>query len=210
MSPRRAAAAASLGYLIGTFPTADLVSRRASGGPVDLRSAGSGNPGAANAINVLGKRAGYTVMAVDIAKGAAASVVGALVAGPIGAHTAGTASVVGHCLPVWSRGKGGKGVAPSVGQCLATFPAYFPLDLGIAAITASNPRWRRRAFTATIASSVCWVLGGVVWWRRQWPNLWGPRPTAALPAASLATSAMIACKFIVARPPSAPALQAAA
>ena len=105
------------------------------------------------------------MIAVDIAKGAVASGVGALVAGPVGAHTAATASVVGHCLPVWNGGKGGKGVAPSVGQCLATFPAYFPIDLGIAAVTASNPRWKQRAFTATIVSSICWVLGGVLWWR---------------------------------------------
>ena len=201
MSFRRAATAASLGYLVGTFPTADLVSRRAAGGPVDLREAGSGNPGAANAINVLGKRAGYTVLAVDIAKGAVASGVGALVAGPVGAHTAATASVVGHCVPVWNGGRGGKGVAPSVGQCLATFPAYFPVDLGIAAVTASNPRWKQRAFAATIVSSVCWVLGGLVWWRKRLPNLWGPRPTAALPLASLASSAMIAFKFATARPP---------
>jgi glycerol-3-phosphate acyltransferase PlsY len=200
MSLRRAATAASLGYLVGTFPTADLVSRRAAGG-VDLRTHGSGNPGAANAINVLGKRAGYTIMAVDIAKGAIASGVGALVAGPWGAHVGATASVVGHCVPVWSGGKGGKGVAPSVGQCLATFPAYFPIDLGIAAATAASPRWKQRAFTATIVSSICWVLGGVLWWRRRWPNLWGPRPSAGLPAASLASSAMIAYKFATARPP---------
>ena len=79
--------------------------------------------------------------------------------------------------------------------------AYFPIDLGIAAITASNPRWKQRAFAATLVSSVCWVLGGVLWWRRQWPNLWGPRPTAALPAASLASSAIIAYKFASARVP---------
>ena len=193
--------AASLGYLVGTFPTADLVSRRAAGGPVDLRRAGSGNPGAANAIKVLGNKAGYTVLAVDIAKGAVASGLGALVAGPVGAHTAATGSVVGHCLPVWNGGKGGKGVAPSVGQCLATFPAYFPVDLTVAAITASNPRWKKRAFTATLVSSACWVLGGVLWWRRRWPNLWGPRPTGSLPVASLASSAMIAYKFMAARPP---------
>jgi glycerol-3-phosphate acyltransferase PlsY len=194
------ATAASLGYLVGTLPTADLVSRRAAGGPVDLRRTGSGNPGAVNAIKVLGKRAGYTVMAVDIAKGAVASGVGAVVAGRVGAHTAATASVVGHCVPVWNGGKGGKGVAPSVGQCLATFPAYFPVDLGVAAITASNPRWKQRAFAATVVSSACWVAGGVLWWRRDWPNLWGPRPTAALPVASLATSAMIVYRFATARP----------
>jgi hypothetical protein len=42
--------------------------------------------------------------------------------------------------------------------------------------------------------------GGVLWWRRDWPNLWGPRPTAALPVASLATSAMIVYRFATARP----------
>lgn len=201
MSLRRAATAASLGYLVGTFPTADLVSRRASGGRVDLRATGSGNPGAANAMAVLGRKAGSAVMAVDIAKGVVAACVGGLVAGPVGAHTAATGSVVGHCLPVWNGGRGGKGVAPSVGQCLATFPAYFPIDIAVAAVTASNPRWKKRAFTATLVSSVCWVLGGMIWWRRQWPNLWGPRPTVALPAASLASSAMIAYRFLAARPP---------
>ncbi|HAN37128.1 MAG TPA: hypothetical protein DCQ52_17415, partial [Acidimicrobiaceae bacterium] len=82
------AGAAMLGYLIGTFPTADLVARRASGGRVDLRRSGSGNPGGANTLKLLGRRAGYTVMAGDIGKGAVASGVGALVGGPAGAHVA--------------------------------------------------------------------------------------------------------------------------
>lgn len=152
-------------------------------------------------MKVLGKKAGYTIMAVDIAKGAVAAGVGGVVAGPVGSHAAATASVVGHCLPVWNGGRGGKGVAASVGQCLATFPAYFPVDLTVAAITASNPRWKQRAFAATAVSSVCWVLAGVLWWRRQWSNLWGPRPTASLPIAAAASSAMIAYKFLSARPP---------
>ncbi len=151
-----------VGYLIGTFPTADLVAKRASGGTVDLRRAGTGNPGGANAAKVLGKRAGYTIMAGDVAKGALASAVGGAVAGPVGAHLAGTSSVVGHCFPVWNGFRGGKGVAASVGQCLATFPAYFPIDPGIAAITGANPRWKQRAFAATAVSSTAWVLGGLL------------------------------------------------
>jgi len=193
-----------VGYLIGTFPTADLVAKRASGGTVDLRRAGTGNPGGANAAKLLGKRAGYTIMAGDVAKGALASVVGGAVAGPIGAHLAGTSSVVGHCFPVWNGFRGGKGVAASVGQCLATFPAYFPIDLGVAAITAANPRWKQRAFTASVTSSVSWVVGSLLWWRRRWPNLWGPRPTAALPLAALASSSVIFYKFM-----SAPGMAAA-
>lgn len=194
----RFAGAGVLGYLIGTFPTADLVARRASGGTVDLRRAGTGNPGGANAVKVLGKRAGYTVMAGDVAKGALASGLGGLVAGPVGAHLAGTSSVVGHCFPVWNGFRGGKGVAASVGQCLATFPAYFPVDLAVAAITAANPRWKQRAFAATLTSSAAWVLGGLVWWRRGWRNLWGPSPSAALPLAAAVSSAVIAHRFVAA------------
>ncbi|MDO9173778.1 MAG: glycerol-3-phosphate acyltransferase, partial [Actinomycetota bacterium] len=62
-------------------------------------------------LKLLGAKAGYTVMAGDIAKGALASGVGALVAGPAGAHLAGSASVVGHCFPVWNGFRGGRGVA---------------------------------------------------------------------------------------------------
>ena len=112
----------------------------------DLRSAGSGNPGGMNALNVLGPQYGYAVMGADISKGVVASAVGRAIAGPIGAHLGGAMSVVGHCYPATSGFKGGKGVGASVGQCLATFPAYFPIDLGVAAITASNPRWKQRAF----------------------------------------------------------------
>lgn len=188
---------------MGTFPTADLVARRFSGGRIDLRTNGSGNPGGANALKLLGRRAGYTVMAGDIAKGALASAVGAAVAGPAGAHVAGTASVVGHCLPVWNGFRGGKGVGASVGQCLATFPAYFPIDLGVAAITASNPRWKQRAFAATTTSSVFWVIGSVVWWRRSLPNLWGPKPGPGLVLGSAISSATIAYKFATAIQPAA-------
>jgi acyl phosphate:glycerol-3-phosphate acyltransferase len=196
---RGVAAAITLGYLIGTFPTADLVARRWSRGSIDLRSTGSGNPGSVNAAAVLGVRAGATVLAGDIAKGAAAAAVGAAVAGPVGAHAGGTASVIGHCFPVWTGFRGGKGVAASIGQCLATFPAYFPIDAAVGVATAAMPWWRQRAFGATAVSSVCWVLGGVVWWRKGWSNAWGPRPTAALPLASAVSSLVIAERFLAAQ-----------
>ena len=196
---RRFVGVAALGYLLGTFPTADLVARRASGGRLDLRANGSGNPGTANATKLLGKKAGSVVLVGDIAKGAAACAAGGAIGGPTGAHLAGTAAVAGHCFPVWNGFRGGKGVATSVGQCLATFPAYFPIDLAVGAATVAMPWWRQRAFTATLVSSACWVLGGVVWWRRGWRNAWGPRPTAALPLAALASSLVITERFVAAQ-----------
>lgn len=200
----RVATAVGIGYFLGTFPTADLVARRSADG-VDLRSTGSGNPGTANALQVLGARAGATVLIGDVGKGALACAAGALVAGPAGAHAAGTASVVGHCYPVWTGFRGGKGVAASVGQCLATFPAYFPIDLAVAVVTASNPRWKQRAFTATVVSCACWVAGGVAWWRRGLRNPWGPRPTALLPLASALSSAIVIRRFLASSPPLPPA-----
>lgn len=197
----RLAAAAGVGYVIGTFPTADIVTRQSTGGEVDLRSSGSGNPGTANALDVLGARAGGAVLVGDIGKGALACGVGAVVAGPAGAHFAGTASVAGHCYPVWNGFRGGKGVATSVGQCLATFPAYFPIDVTVAVGTVVLPGWKRRAFASTAVSSACWVIGGLVWWRRGWRNAWGPRPTALLPVAALLTSTMIAQRFVASQAP---------
>ena len=195
MKPRsRLVLSAVVGYLAGTIPSADVVSRAASGGSVDLREAGSGNPGAANAMAVLGSRWGAVIMVADIAKSAAACGIGRRVAGPAGAQLAGTAAVVGHCFPVWNGFRGGKGVACSVGQCLATFPAYFPVDLGVAALTASGP-WKSSARSATVVASFAWVAAALLWWRRNLSNGWGPPPTAALPMGAAASSAVILLRF---------------
>lgn len=191
-------AATTTGYLLGTVPSADVAARLASGGATDLREAGSGNPGAVNAMAVLGAGWGYAVLAGDVGKGAVACTLGRAFAGSAGAHTAGSAAVVGHCFPVWNGFRGGKGVAASAGQCLATFPAYFPIDLGVAWATA---RWRRQAAATTAIASAAWVVGGLVWWRRGWPNGWGPRPGPGLPLAAAVSSAVILSRFRAARVP---------
>ena len=187
--------AAVVGYLLGTLPTADLVARAATGGDVDLRHDGSGNPGTVNAAHVIGARAGAVVLVGDIGKAAAAAGLGRTLAGSLGAHVGGTAAVVGHCHPVWRGGRGGKGVAASVGQCLATFPVYFPIDAAVAGVTVAVPWWEQRAFVSTALSSACWVACSALWWRRGWGNAWGPAPTAALPAAAVVSSAVILLRF---------------
>jgi acyl phosphate:glycerol-3-phosphate acyltransferase len=190
------AAAAAVGYVVGTAPSADIAARLATGGAVDLRLTGSGNPGAVNAMAALGKAWGWGVLFADIAKGALACVAGGRLAGPVGANVAGTAAVLGHCYPVWNGFRGGKGVAVSSGQCLATFPAYFPIDLGVGYVAG---RLRRRAFPATAVTSAVWVASGVLWWRRSLPNAWGPRPDPALPACAALSSAVILLRFAAAR-----------
>jgi len=186
--------AAAGGYLLGTIPSADVAARVATRGAVDLRSAGSGNPGAINARRVLGRRAGLAVMAADIGKGVGACLAGRALAGDPGAHAAGVAAVAGHCYPAWNGFRGGKGIATSFGQCIATFPAFTPLDAMIAAGVSRLPGLRRPALASVAVSSTVWVIAGVVWWKRRLPNLWGVQPTGLLPLANAATSALIASK----------------
>ncbi len=199
-SPLRLAAASAVGYLAGTMPSADVAGRLATGGATDLRLTGSGNPGAVNAMAVIGPAWGYGVLVADVGKGFLAARIGQRLAGGGGAHAASTAAVIGHCFPVWNGFRGGKGVAASAGQCLATFPAYTPIDLAVAAVTAVSPRWKRRAFAATTVASTTWIAAALLWWRRDWPNAWGPQPSFALPSAAAVSSAVILYRFATARP----------
>jgi glycerol-3-phosphate acyltransferase PlsY len=184
--------AVAAGYLLGSAPTADLVARIATAGRVDLRATGDGNPGATNAIATLGMRWGLVVLVVDVSKGAVATALGEAAAGGAGAALAGTVAVAGHIWPVWSRGRGGKGVATSSGYCLAAFPVYFPIDIAVA--VASTTLRRSGAVAVRFASAV-WVAAAALWWWRDWPNLWGPEPDAWLPLGAAATSVLISLAF---------------
>lgn len=192
----RAVLAVFLGYALGTFPSADLVTRVVTRGRVDIRRAGSGNPGTLNAMQVLGTVWGVVVLGLDLAKGIAAGFVGLALAGDGGAYAAATASIVGHIFPVWTRFRGGKGVATAAGACLAVFPAYFPINLVVALLSALHSR---RAELGTRVGCAIWILSASVWWALGWPNLWGPAPGPGLVAFSVAGSAMILWAFAAAK-----------
>lgn len=198
MTVLRLITASAFGYLLGTVPSADIASRLASGGRVDLRRSGSRNPGAVNAARVLGTAAGRGVLVSDVAKGYASCAGGRVVAGDVGAHVAGVAAVLGHCYPVWRGFEGGKGLATSFGQCLYTFPMAAPVDLAMAIGVARIPGLRRPGLVSTAAASGAWLLMSFVWWRRRLPNSWGPQPTAALLVANGATVLVIASRSVAA------------
>lgn len=101
-----------LGYLAGSIPFAFLLARSAG---VDVRSVGSGNVGAANVLRSTGTGRAMTVMALDVAKGAAAVACAHLANGGATLALTGAAAVVGHIYPVWLRFRGGKGVAVAAG-----------------------------------------------------------------------------------------------
>lgn len=94
--------------------------------------------------------------------------------------------------------RGGGGVATSVGQRAVTFPAWALADLGVAAATAASPRWQRLALAATATSRAARVAAGALRWRWRLPSRWGPEPTAALPLAAAAASAVALQRFLAA------------
>jgi glycerol-3-phosphate acyltransferase PlsY len=59
-----------IGYLLGSIPTAYIVSRMRQG--IDIRNVGSGNMGTANVIRQIGIHEGIFVAIIDVAKGASA------------------------------------------------------------------------------------------------------------------------------------------
>lgn len=135
-----------LAWLMGSIPTAYLVGK-AHG--VDLRTVGSGNLGATNALRTLGWKAGLLVYAVDTLKGALPvallpRLLPAVFGGSAHPHWGlafGLAAIVGHVRPVFLRGKGGgKGVATASGVFLALvpLPALFALVSFVATAWASR------------------------------------------------------------------------
>jgi acyl phosphate:glycerol-3-phosphate acyltransferase len=180
-----------VGYLIGTFPSADLVTRWVTRGAVDLRESGSGNPGGLNAMRVLGRKWGALVMLLDTLKGVLAGFVG-LAIGDAAAYAAGTAAIAGHVWPVWSRFRGGRGVATAGGSFLSVFPPFFPIAVVFSLVTTLI---RRRPALTVVLVCPLWVVAAGVWWAADLSNWWGPEPAAGLLVYAVLGSLMVLARF---------------
>lgn len=108
-----------LGFLIGAVNPATLLARALGR---DLRTSGSGNPGAANAGRVLGRRWGAVVLALDVAKAYVPTLLVLMSVGLLAALVTGLGVVLGHVFSPFLRGRGGKGVACAAGAILAVDP----------------------------------------------------------------------------------------
>jgi glycerol-3-phosphate acyltransferase PlsY len=87
---------------------------------VDIRTLGSGNPGATNVVRTLGFRFGLAVALLDVAKGAVAALLGVWLGGDLVGVLAGVAAMIGHWRPLFLRfARGGKMVATTGGVALA-------------------------------------------------------------------------------------------
>ena len=148
--------AALVGYACGCVSPATWLAR---GRGVDLRSIGSGNPGASNAGRALGRRAGLLVAVLDGLKGLVPAAVFGLADDPA-AQVAGVAAVLGHVSSPLLRGRGGKGVATSFGAVLGTHPAWAPVMLLTWGLVLAATRWIALASVSSAAALV--VLAAVL------------------------------------------------
>lgn len=105
-------------YLIGCSNMALYLSR---GKGVDMRSAGSGNLGASNALVLMGWKAAVIVGIHDIGKAIVAVLLARWLFPQLNAAgaAAGAACVLGHIFPFYLRFKGGKGFASFLGMTIA-------------------------------------------------------------------------------------------
>lgn len=126
-------------YLIGSIPTALIISRKYFG--IDIRDYGSGNMGATNTFRTLGQKYGIIVMVMDILKGMLA--VGLFYLIPFYLRSEheqdrtnlmialGMAAVLGHIFPIFANFKGGKGVATLLGMLIAIQPVVAVCCFGV-------------------------------------------------------------------------------
>ena len=140
------------GYLLGSVPAGYLVAKARG---IDIRTSGSGNIGATNAMRVLGKPAGIFVMLVDALKGFAACywlapfvfnvfapdhIVEPLELKMRFSIIAGICAVLGHNYTFWLHFKGGKGIATTAGVylALALWPVFIAVGIFILFIAVTR------------------------------------------------------------------------
>ena len=151
-------------YLVGAVPFGLVMARTLRG--VDLRTVGSGNIGATNAMRVLGKPLGLVAFLLDFAKGFVPTFVFARYAQDWNEHSpflaqslAGVSAVLGHCFPVYLGFKGGKGVATGCGAIVGVSPLVFVLAglVWLAALAAA-----RMVSLASIAMGISFPIAAAI------------------------------------------------
>jgi glycerol-3-phosphate acyltransferase PlsY len=110
-----------LSYIIGAIPFGLLIAKTIY--RVDPREAGSGNIGATNVARTCGLRPGIATLALDLGKGFIMVLLADVISDSLTFITlTGLITLAGHMKSFFLHGKGGKGVATSIGIFLAVAP----------------------------------------------------------------------------------------
>jgi glycerol-3-phosphate acyltransferase PlsY len=147
-------------WLLGTFPSAQLVAR---GRGRDVLKEGSGNPGASNVFRLLGWKAGALVLFLDFAKGAVAAGAGLAIGGRVGAVVLGVAAMIGHIFPIYR--KGGKGIATGAGVLIVLYPLVVA---GLAVVWLVVARVFHKASLASLLVTVLFPIAVLVLGFDRW------------------------------------------
>ena len=162
-------------YLIGSINFAIIFSRLKG---TDITKKGSGNPGTMNVLRSVGKLWGVLTFICDCAKGVIFAVVGLYWVGSLDwLFILGVVTIIGHVLPIYSKFKGGKGVATSIGVFIVAYPIVGAIVLAvlifmllfikygfigsitcITAITIYSCIVSRDNITAIVCSLIIWAI----------------------------------------------------
>ena len=152
-------------YLLGSIGFGLLVARRRN---VDLRTVGSGNIGATNVGRVLGWRAGFVVLVLDMLKGFVPVAVarwGLDLTWPW-ITAVGLAATLGHVFPIWHGFRGAKGAATAGGVLIAALPA-----IGVATLVTyvAALKWTHVGSIGSLSAASVGAILTLFFDGREWP-----------------------------------------
>jgi glycerol-3-phosphate acyltransferase PlsY len=178
-----------VGYLLGSVPTADLIGRTRG---IDLRAAGTGNPGTANALRVVGRATAITILVLDLAKGAGAAAFGRALDGDATGVAAAIAAVAGQVLNPWFRFRGGKGLGVAAGSALVLWPVGLLAVLPLVALGAAT----LRSAAGAVLGLLAWFGLSLVWAGEGWATTWGIAPDDTLVWFTIGVAALTMPRFV--------------
>lgn len=156
-------------YLLGSISFSVVAVRMVLG--LDVRTVGSGNAGATNALRAAGRKTGAAVLLLDLVKGVTAvAVPRALGAPPAVVGGAAVAVVLGHVFPLFFGFRGGKGVATSAGALGALSPAAMVMAL---LVFVSVVAWKRFVSLGSMAAASSFPFLALLVYRLGWTDFGG-------------------------------------
>ena len=110
-----------LSYLCGAIPFGYIIAKLFK--HLDIRTIGSGNPGATNVYRTVSKPLGILTLCLDVLKGFLPVYIATLINfSPYLIITVALVTIIGHIFTLFLNFKGGKGVATACGVFLALNP----------------------------------------------------------------------------------------
>jgi acyl phosphate:glycerol-3-phosphate acyltransferase len=157
--------AAVAGYLLGAIPSGVIVGRVRG---TDPRSAGSRRIGTTNVLCTLGVEGAVAVLAMDVAKGAAAALAGVAIGEAMGSGgswpgaVAAVSAVVGHVRSVFIGFGGGRGVATGAGALAVLAPLSVAVAIPVFALVVWRTRYVSLGSIAAALTTAA-VVAVLVW-----------------------------------------------